>query len=265
MRLKTLSIELSESLREFQDEEQESWTNETSDGLGLALNPDVATVCRAVSHEATQLLPRFIRDDYEVVVDPLPLGHEHARVKRVGLFLRRRRDGTGFAVDHAAEGFQLWVQLAISEATDSVLLAEATMYSLVAATIDTARTGETDREDLERAAAQLESLDEAEDPEAFAAARFDLEYAEEARDDALQRTAVAGAGYLTAIEDLRGGVLQKPQQHTSRFETLLREGAAAVTWVSPSKPFEAASICSMSRSDISIRRSSDRRHAGWLR
>jgi putative AbiEii toxin of type IV toxin-antitoxin system len=90
------------------------WLLTSDAGRTARVHPLAAAVTRRFGREVTAALPGFISRKYELVCE-VPRLVDWPRAGRSRVMLRSTRDGALFAVDDAAAGFRIWIQLALCE------------------------------------------------------------------------------------------------------------------------------------------------------
>lgn len=100
---------------------------EHGDARSVSFRPDVLIGCDLLQTTAARLLPSFVADSYEIVVEPrLP---DWRDLPPLTFQLRRKSDGAEFPVSCAADGFSIWLQLALLEGVDALRLREARLWA----------------------------------------------------------------------------------------------------------------------------------------
>src|SRR3954451_16573539 len=90
------------------------WLQTSDAGRTARVHPLAEALTRRFGREVTSALPGFIARKYELVCDAPPLV-DCPRAGRSRLMLRSTRDNAMFAVEDAAAGFRVWIQLALCE------------------------------------------------------------------------------------------------------------------------------------------------------
>src|SRR4051794_1004507 len=90
------------------------WLQTSDAGRTARVHPLAEALTRRFGREVTSALPGFIARKYELVCDVPPLV-DWPRAGRSRLMLRSTRDNAMFAVEDAAAGFRVWIQLALCE------------------------------------------------------------------------------------------------------------------------------------------------------
>jgi hypothetical protein len=99
------------------DPQPDSILLSSDDGRSLTIRHDALAAADVIQTFANRLLPRFIAENYLLVVD-LQLANPDVAFTVVALEDRITR--TRFTLDQAAAGFELWIQLALLEGVDSL-------------------------------------------------------------------------------------------------------------------------------------------------
>jgi hypothetical protein len=92
----------------------DGWLQTSDAGRTARVPPLAAAPTRRFGREVTSALPGFIARKYDLVCDVPPLV-DWATAGRSRLLLRSTRDNALFAVEDAAAGFRVWIQLALCE------------------------------------------------------------------------------------------------------------------------------------------------------
>jgi hypothetical protein len=92
------------------------WLDQGDDGYRVA--PDVVAACAFIRAAANRLLPQFVADRYELIVETNPLEQwfDNGALRLMIRPLANER--SEFALDHVADGIRLWLQLALLEAAE---------------------------------------------------------------------------------------------------------------------------------------------------
>lgn len=134
-----------------------SWHTSEAGGTVQRVRPAVLEACSEFGASATQFLPRFVRDRYDIRIRVDPIGH-WGQLGKLDVELYDRREDAGFPVANAAEGYWLWIQLAVLETA-----LRATQKALVVRTLEEFRdfTSRYTREgfDVEALDAPLQMLE----------------------------------------------------------------------------------------------------------
>lgn len=103
------------------------WLTSAEGGSGASHNKYVIRSCEFLSAAATDMLPPFIAERYEVLVAPtqFPEWSESSPLK---LGLRDTTTGGTFAIEQTASGFHIWLQMALLESLDELRVRIAHFY-----------------------------------------------------------------------------------------------------------------------------------------
>jgi hypothetical protein len=84
----------------------------------VRISPVVVAICREISSRATDLAPRFIRDDYIIHVIPLPPDQVGEKTRLAVILATRRSpngEGQAFDISDVSSGIALWATYSILE------------------------------------------------------------------------------------------------------------------------------------------------------
>ena len=142
-----------------------NWLEAREDG-SYRVHPDASAACAFLASAANRLMPSFIAESYDVqlVLRDIAVWFTHGALD---LTLERRRDDAlveDFAVEEVAEGYRLWLQLALLEACEQAARVSDILAEYASAWWDVAEdasraysSGDPDADDL---AAQAEPYEE---------------------------------------------------------------------------------------------------------
>lgn len=92
------------------------WLDQDENSYRVA--PDVVAACTFIRAAANRLLPQFVADRYELIVETRPV-EQWFDDGPLRLMIRPRADERSeFELDQVADGLRLWLQLALLEATE---------------------------------------------------------------------------------------------------------------------------------------------------
>lgn len=110
-------------------DDRESWLLSDLDGTRVHIDPTVISLCNATAALCEEALPAFVRSRYDILLTPNPiLIWETAG--RCQIQLRGREDDSEFDVSEVADGFRLWIQLALLESAQRLNDRAALLYYL---------------------------------------------------------------------------------------------------------------------------------------
>ena len=95
--------------------------------LGVKLAGQVLGATKVLQGTANEVLPNFVSESYELAVG-LRLPSWEARSPLDFFLVSKGSDGFEFPLDDAAEGFRLWIQLAVLEGVDAVRAQEVWLW-----------------------------------------------------------------------------------------------------------------------------------------
>jgi hypothetical protein len=95
-----------------------TWTIEDDEGV-VAYRPIAQIACRFLSQLASALAPGFVRDRYDLLVEPVPL-LAWASEGPIKIVFRATSDGRVFGHRDIADGLRLWSEISLIEAADAM-------------------------------------------------------------------------------------------------------------------------------------------------
>lgn len=198
----------------------EIWFKVISAGRGLRRRRELDKLVRRASRVASRALPEFVSSRYEVVVVIAP-AHEWRDRSPLGIELKPRDGGANFALDAAADGLQLWIQLALLEAIREMRQWPAKFEAAIAMfewQIETLVELENRERELE---GQLEELDREDDTYAELQDDWNITITE------LQAAIETAAGFASTLRSALHDAMRLPRG---------RPAPSSSTWFDRSRP-----------------------------